>query len=238
MTKRPRAVSQAGRAWRFAWHRLFHLPYLPFHATWFTPMPTLELDAVTVMGRGPFSLFVAPGATAGLFGPSGSGKSLLLRAAADLLPHGGTIRLDGVPAESIPAPEWRRRVGLLPPDPVWWHDRVGPHLGCPDDDCLRILEQLGFDRDVLGWEVIRLSSGERQRLALARLLARRPKALLLDEPTANLDPENASRIEVIVADYQREHEAPAIWVAHDRAQLGRIAASIHALSQRGLADHH
>lgn len=188
------------------------------------------------MGRGPFSLRVEPGSTAGVSGRSGSGKSLLLRAVADLVPHEGTVRLDGVEAAAVPPSQWRRQVGLLPADPVWWHDLVGPHFGGPGDAfCLELIGRLGFERDVLEWEVSRLSGGERQRLSLVRLLARRPKALLLDEPTANLDPGNAGRVESIVAEYQREHGAPAIWVAHDRAQLERVAAAVHALSADGLS---
>lgn len=112
---------------------------------------------------------IAPGETVAIQGPSGAGKTLLLRAIADLDPHTSKVSLDGNPGETIPAREWRRQVGLLPAESQWWHDRVGPHFERTDDS---FLEPLGFGRDVLDWSVTRLSMGERQRLGLARLLAR------------------------------------------------------------------
>ena len=69
----------------------------------------------------------------------------------------------------------------------------------------------------------RLSSGERQRLALLRLLSRNPKALLLDEPTANLDDVNQQRVEALVEAYRQAHGAPVLWISHDVAQQRRVA---------------
>jgi len=155
-----------------------------------------------------------------LSGPSGAGKTLLLRAIADLDPHQGTAYLDGVECSSVPAPEWRRQVGLLPAEPRWWRDTVGAHLSDPDLDALA---QLGFAPDVVDWAISRLSTGERQRLAVARLLANRPCALLLDEPTANLDPHNASRVESLILEYQKARAAAVLWVTHDGEQASRIA---------------
>jgi ABC-type iron transport system FetAB ATPase subunit len=71
--------------------------------------------------------------------------------------------------------------------------------------------------------VIRLSSGEKQRLALLRLLANQPRVLLLDEPTANLDPENTRRVEAVIREYCRERAAAVVWVSHDREQAARVA---------------
>lgn len=69
----------------------------------------------------------------------------------------------------------------------------------------------------------RASTGERQRLALLRLLSNRPEALLLDEPTAALDPKNVAAVETLVADYRREHQVPVLWVSHDPEQIARVA---------------
>ena len=102
----------------------------------------------------------------------------------------------------------------------WWHDRVGEHLADVD---ISLLEALGFGQDVLDFEVPRLSSGERQRLALIRLLSNGPQALLLDEPTASLDPENTRRVERLLTDYRGQHQAPILWVSHDPGQIKRIA---------------
>jgi putative ABC transport system ATP-binding protein len=75
---------------------------------------------------------------------------------------------------------------------------------------------------VLEWTVSRLSTGERQRLALARLLALQPQVLLLDEATANLDPPNRDRVEDLIQDYRREQGAAVLWVSHDPDQRRRL----------------
>ena len=71
--------------------------------------------------------------------------------------------------------------------------------------------------------VARLSSGERQRFALLRLLANRPRVLLLDEPTANLDPDNVTRVENLIAAYLSTEDAAVLWVSHDPLQISRVA---------------
>jgi ABC-type iron transport system FetAB ATPase subunit len=71
--------------------------------------------------------------------------------------------------------------------------------------------------------VAQLSSGEKQRLALLRLMVNRPRVLLLDEPTANLDPENVTRVEKLVAAYLRREGAAVLWVSHDPEQTRRVA---------------
>jgi ABC-type iron transport system FetAB ATPase subunit len=75
---------------------------------------------------------------------------------------------------------------------------------------------------VLSWSVARLSTGERQRLALIRLLAQGPEVLLLDEATANLDPSNSARVEAIVGAYRGTQSAAVLWVSHDPAQRRRL----------------
>lgn len=163
---------------------------------------------------------MAAGECAAVSGPSGAGKTLLLRALADLDPHTGETYLDEVPAQRFAPPDWRRRVGLLPAESPWWADRVGAHFPA---DAVTGLERLGFGPEVMGWEVRRLSTGERQRLALLRLLVNQPQVLLLDEPTANLDADSRGRVEALIADYRSTHGASVVWVAHDSAQLGRMA---------------
>jgi putative ABC transport system ATP-binding protein len=183
-------------------------------------MVGLRLDGVRPRGLEPVDLALAPGERVFLSGPSGSGKSLLLRAVADLDPHPGEVWLDGVRRSQVPAPEWRRRVGLLPAESHWWANLVGEHLpaaACP------LLADLGFGPETLDWTVSRLSTGERQRLALVRALAYRPEALLLDEATANLDPPNRERVETLVETYRVEHAAAVLWVSHDPEQRARLS---------------
>ena len=160
-----------------------------------------------------------------LSGPSGAGKSLLLRAIADLDPSDGEVWCDETPRSSLSAPAWRRRVGLLPAESGWWTELVGGHFPASGGDGTalpELLGRVGFDPDVLGWEVRRLSTGERQRLALARLLVNVPQVLLLDEATANLDPDNRARVEAVIADYRVERAAAVLWVSHDTEQRARM----------------
>lgn len=182
----------------------------------------LRARGVTILGGSPLELQVAPGECLALSGPSGTGKSLLLRALADLDPHPGEVWLEDREQQQVPPPEWRRLVGYLPAESPWWLPLVGDHL--PDDPQRpALLETLGFPPEVVGWEVGRLSSGERQRLGLIRLLLNRPRVLLLDEPTANLDPTATRRVEALLAEERRERHTAMIWVSHLEEQIRRVA---------------
>ncbi len=184
-----------------------------------SPLSQLRLDNLRIRHVGPLSLEVAPGECVCLSGPSGAGKSLLLRAIADLEPRDGTVMLDGRACREFSGPEWRCRVGLLGAESQWWFDQVGRHFPEADEAGLAAL---GFGPEVMAWEVARLSTGERQRLALLRLLANEPQALLLDEPTASLDPEMVRRVEALIDDYRQRHQVPLLWVSHDPAQIARV----------------
>ncbi len=166
-----------------------------------------------------------------LSGPSGSGKTLMLRSLADLDVNQGSVYLDGVERGEIEPTEWRRRVGYLPAESRWWAETVGEHF--PHGQS-KFLSELGFEDDVLGWQAERLSSGERQRLALARLLSNQPQVLLLDEPTANLDPMNTQRVEQLVTHYLGRQRAACLWVTHATEQIERIASRVLYLDSHGL----
>lgn len=184
-------------------------------------MSSLNIQALVYHNRGPINLTIDAGRCIGLSGPSGSGKTLMLRAIADLDDYSGHLYLDDIECRATPAPQWRRRVGLLPAESQWWCDTVGEHF--PSNPEAAYLKKLGFDMDVLSWQISRLSSGERQRLALARLLSNRPQALLLDEPTASLDQDNISHAENLIAEYRRETRAAVLWVSHDIDQIARAS---------------
>ncbi len=172
-------------------------------------------------GLGPVSLTVEKGECVTVSGPSGAGKSLLLRAIADLDPNEGVVTLDDIRRESLPGPEWRRRVGYVPAESGWWTETVGGHF---DDSAhgVSLLPRLGFPDDALAWQVGRLSTGERQRLALIRALGTRPSFLLLDEPTASLDPEATAAVEGLLSEL-RAGGAGILMVTHDPAQARRVA---------------
>lgn len=193
--------------------------------------PLLSVRALETPHLGPVDLAVGAGGTLAIGGASGAGKSLLLRAIADLDPHRGEIRLDGIRCESFPPVEWRRRVQLLPADPRWWHDTVGHHFARFPASAAKAL---CLPQSVTTWPVNRLSSGERQRLALLRCLAREPRVLLLDEPTANLDERNRERVESLLSRYQQEHGVAVIWISHDPAQRRRVCAQPLILVRGGL----
>ncbi|MFN2308215.1 MAG: ATP-binding cassette domain-containing protein [Gammaproteobacteria bacterium] len=183
-------------------------------------MKRLRMTGLRSDGLGPIDLELDAGECLCLSGPSGAGKTRLLRALADLDPHAGSVELDGMPAARIHPAAWRRQVGLLPADCRWWAETVGEHFA---HDARSLLPQVGLTEASLDWRIERLSSGERQRLGLLRLLANSPKVLLLDEPTANLDARNIERVETLIAAYRREHEAAVIWVSHDPEQIARVA---------------
>lgn len=203
-------------------------------------MSRLITKGLRTLCGGPFSFAVNRGTCVAFSGPSGCGKTLLLRALADLDPPEGSVWLDGISRENFSPPEWRRKVGWLPAESVWWFDTVREHFrklrreASDSAGELRILEKLGFEPDVLNWSVDRLSTGEKQRLALFRLLLNQPQVLLLDEPTAALDPANVQRAEEVITRYRTETGAAVLWVSHDSGQAARMAESRFVFSKGAL----
>lgn len=193
-------------------------------------MSELRVRGLCFNGLGPFDLDVTAGACVVLSGPSGSGKTLLLRALADLDDHRGEVYLGGRECRQMAAPSWRRQVAMLPAESAWWHDRVDDHFSTDAAS----LARLELSANASTWDVSRLSSGEKQRLALLRLLANRPRALLLDEPTSNLDQDSIARVEALIAEYRRDTDAAVLWVTHDRAQAARVAEHHLRLADRRL----
>ncbi|MBD3640235.1 MAG: ATP-binding cassette domain-containing protein [Marinobacter sp.] len=191
-------------------------------------MSELRLDKVSVGTLRDASLQVAGGTVTCISGASGSGKSRLLRAVADLEPHEGRVYLDGTEQASRAAHEWRRRVVMIPADSQWWFDDVGAHFA--EDARQTLPAALGFPPGVMDWPVSRLSSGERQRLALWRALAMAPEALLLDEPTANLDEDMTAAVEDWLLDEIRRRNLAVLWVAHDQGQIRRVANHHYRIS--------
>jgi len=205
---------------------------------------TIELDV---------ALEVQDGDCLALAGPSGAGKTSILRLLAGLarpdrgrIECGGQLWLDD--DGTFVAPE-RRRCGL-----VFQHYALFPHLRAwqnvayglrdtPRGDrrarALELLERFGAQH-IADSRPSTLSGGERQRVALARALASEPKLLLLDEPLAALDPRTAARAARELAAFLAEADVPTLLVTHDFAQaalLGNRVAVIDAgkIVQKGAA---
>jgi putative ABC transport system ATP-binding protein len=168
-----------------------------------------------------------------ILGPSGSGKSTLLRCINRLLePTSGTIALDGRPTTALPVQELRRRVGLVFQSAALFDGTVadnvlfGPRLRrepAADDDFVRaLLARVGLPRDFAAKAVGELSGGEAQRVALARALANRPEVLLLDEPTASLDPTASAQVERLLVELAAETDLTALFVTHNLDQARRV----------------
>jgi ATP-binding cassette subfamily C protein CydD len=197
--------------------------------------PRLELERVSFTygeERPPaldrVSFTVDAGTTVALVGPTGAGKStvahLLLRFAE---PHSGVLRADGRPLAEIAPEEWRRRVAWVPQRPRLFHGSLleNLHLARPGATRAEVEKAAAAVRlDTLvrdlpqGWETPlgeggeRLSGGEAQRVALARAALKAVPVLLLDEPTAHLDPEHEAAIVEAMGNLRRERTV--LLIAH------------------------
>jgi iron complex transport system ATP-binding protein len=183
------------------------------------------------------SLALRPGELAGLVGPNGAGKTTLLRALVGLSAGPGTITLDGAPIRDVTATVRARRIGWLPADrgvawPLQVSDVVALGLSAPDVDAvaaaLARVDCSGF----AARRIDTLSTGERARVLLARALVNRPDYLLLDEPTANLDPYH--RLTVIAALQAEAARGAGVMVALHDLDLARTCCDRLVLLDNGV----
>ncbi|CAB3795279.1 putative iron export ATP-binding protein FetA [Paraburkholderia caffeinitolerans] len=185
-----------------------------------------------------------------LTGPSGSGKSVFLRALALLDPlDGGMLHWHGQPIASARIPHYRRHIAYVRQRPALIDGTVEDNLRYPFSlaayrdaafDAARVralFDAAGRGTGFLARETSELSGGEAQIVALVRVLQLDPEALLLDEPTASLDPESAREVETLITQWF-EHERAAratVWVSHDPAQAQRVGER-HITMRAGALD--
>lgn len=183
----------------------------------------LALQSLQRLHVGPVDLAIDASECISITAPSGAGKSVLLRVIADLDPHEGEAFLDGVACSSMSAPVWRKQVTYVPAESGWWDEYVAPHFA-KDFDFALWCPKVALNPDARHWQVARLSTGERQRLALLRAIRPDCKVLLLDEPTSGLDPEAITLVESLLQSLLRERGLSIVLVTHSAEQAARMAA--------------
>ncbi len=201
-------------------------------------MPTTGLVIASLKSAlaGPFDLELPPGSALAISGASGSGKSLFLRMVADLDPNEGRVELNGVERSSLAADAWRRQVPYVAAESGWWAMTVPEHFDEAVRESARVLaERLGVGAQQFDGPVDRLSTGERQRLALVRGLILEAPVTLLDEPTGPLDPVSTAKVEAVIAE-RVAAGAIVILVSHDPAQGVRLGARRLRMVERKLQD--
>jgi lipoprotein-releasing system ATP-binding protein len=191
------------------------------------PLPVLEDVSFTL----------EPGASLCVVGPSGSGKSTLLYILGTLeRPSGGSVRMDGRDLLALPEPELaafrNREVGFvfqdhfLMPQLSVLENVLAPTLVAASDDgyprrARTLLERVGLG-DRLLHRPAELSGGERQRVALARALVMRPRLLLCDEPTGNLDADSARAVADLILELHAAEPGVLVLVTHSAELAARL----------------
>ncbi|MCB1520560.1 MAG: ATP-binding cassette domain-containing protein [Hyphomicrobiaceae bacterium] len=185
----------------------------------------LRVEKLSIPGLPKLTFEVADGECLAVEGPSGTGKTRLLRAIADLDDVAGHVFLDGAERREMPAWQWRGLVRYAAAEPAWWTDRPREAFASDPQSMTRLVKHiadLGLPAAILDRPVAELSTGERQRLALVRALAGGPKVLLLDEPTGALDTQSAALAEELIR-FQTLAGRIVLIVSHDPAQIARLA---------------
>ncbi|MGA9704344.1 ABC transporter ATP-binding protein [Pseudomonas sp.] len=180
-------------------------------------------------------------------GSSGSGKSVFLRALALLdAPTSGQILWNSQPIADLEIPHYRSHIGYLSQRPALLEGTVEGNLRFPFS--LKTLRQRSFDMqvvtallghagkavDFLSKNALDLSGGEAQVVSLVRTLQLNPEVLLLDEPTAALDPMSSRDVEALInAWFAADNARAYVWVSHDLDQARRMS-DIHLQMSAGV----
>jgi zinc transport system ATP-binding protein len=193
------------------------------------------------------NLTVEPGDFLGIIGPNGSGKTTLLRVMLGLLePQEGSVRLFGQPPASFR--EWRRvgyvpqRAALDPSLPVTVQEVVASGLVASLGLLQRIgraqrarvteaLARVGMDGHARA-RIGALSTGQQQRVLIARALVSDPELIILDEPTGGVDPEAQTSFYAMLHHLNREREVTLVLVSHDIGVVAKEVTKLACLNRR------
>jgi len=224
-------------------------------------MATISVDNVTYTygASSPFeqhalrgvSLDVREGELLGIIGHTGSGKSTLVQHLNGLLrPHSGQVLLDGKDIWENPKKirDVRFRVGMvfqypehqLFEDTVYKDIAFGPkNMGLSEQEIDQRVRQaaayVGLPEDLLEKSPFDLSGGEKRRAAIAGVMAMEPQVLILDEPTAGLDPRGREQVLAMIRDYQRRRGTTVLLVTHSMEDVARVADRILVMDRGRVA---
>ncbi len=188
-----------------------------------------------------FAMTVEPGKAVVIVGPSGSGKSTLAKLLQGFyLPSEGQIKIDNIDTRHLAANELRSYFGVVPQETVLFSGTIydnlvmaNPHAtfeqivqACTMAEIHQVIEQLpkGYKTEI-GERGAGLSGGQRQRLAIARALIKRPKILIFDESTSNLDPETAEHFAATIN--QLRGKVTMIFITHALPKALKVDDMVH-----------
>lgn len=208
-----------------------------------TPFETVAVDNI--------SLSVEKGELLAIIGHTGSGKSTLIQHLNALLkPSGGQVFFDGkdINADKQTARETRFKVGLCFQYPeyqlfestVYRDIAYGPtNMGLSENDVDRAVREaagfVGLREDYFDKSPFDLSGGEKRRVAIAGVMAMRPKALILDEPTAGLDPNGRRMVLELIKNYREKTGKTVIIVSHSMDDVASLATRIIVMNKGTVA---
>ena len=208
-----------------------------------SPFETKALDDVT--------LTIGDGEFVGLIGHTGSGKSTLVQHLNGLMkPDHGSVIVDGmdVSDKNTDLREIRRRVGLVfqYPEHQLFEETVrkdvsfGPrNLGCSEQEIeervVKACNQVGLSDEKLDMSPFDLSGGNKRRVAIAGVLAMRPRVLVLDEPTAGLDPRGRNELLELIRGLHEEEGNTIVMVSHSMDDISALAQRIIVMNEGRVA---
>ncbi len=199
-----------------------------------------EGDSRTIVDD--FTCAFSRGLLTTIIGPSGAGKSSLLRLFNRLdEPTSGQVLFDGRDSSQYDPCQLRRRVGYLLQTPYMFPGTVGDNIlfaenSLSESDVRHLADQAQIPRAMIDQDSSTLSVGEKQRVALARLLATDPEVILLDEPTAALDPSHTESIERLITELMSMGGRTVIMVTHNPRQALRMGGQTVLMVHGRLAE--